>query len=187
MEPHVLSALKGAVDSAVEDLVALPEVALWDVLPKESQPQCAMFAFLKGKGCTVHAEATYPQGRGECDLRVRFADGADLWIEIKNAWSAPGWVNKPKEQRARWVADLRKLRRAPENAHRAFVIVGYFSQEPAPTTCQVSQKIYAFHPDQRVHDSPCVDLQWRLRELKRIQAWVWGFSAAELRDAVTRG
>jgi len=184
MTEHLREALKAAVVYAVEDLAELSRIPLRDVLPKENQPQCAMFAFFKGRGCIVQAEATYPKGRGKCDLRVWFPSGGELWIELKNAWSASGWVNKPTEQRARWLADLRKLRQAPEGAHRAFVLVGYFDDEPATSNRRVPKMIYDFHPSQRIYDFGCRDFSWRLANLKNIEAWAWAFSTEELQQAL---
>jgi hypothetical protein len=187
MSDAVKEALKWAVRRALRDLDKLQELprdTVHDVLPKEMQPQCSMFAFFRQQGCIAHAEAAYPRRRGECDLRVRFPDGAELWIEIKNTWWVSGYDNSATEAWANWVGDLRKLRCSPGRALRAFVLFGYFDHSPMTSKRSVPQAVRRFHPDALVYGSEPKKFRWRRSSITTLQAWAWAFSADELRHAL---
>jgi hypothetical protein len=167
--------LRQAIDSAMDDLVAIAGHSPNEVLPKEEQVRAAVYHFLRQQNWLVHVEAAYPRSKTECDLRAWDRKDQELWIEVKRAWGirTSGWVNKPAEQARTWAADAEKLLLAPASATRAFLLVGFFQDEPNPTLCGVTKRIVAFSPGKLVYESPCRPLRWRETGVRVMKAWVW--------------
>jgi hypothetical protein len=148
-----------------------------EVLPKEKHVRCALYSYLKRRGCTVHEEATYPESGQKCDLRVRFPNTRkEWWIEIKMAWSldpAWRWNNKPTEQRAKWDKDVQKLRKAPASAVRIFVLFCISDRWSSPRGGGIPEQISDFHPAKIAYVSPKRKFRWGNPCAKNLQAWAW--------------
>jgi hypothetical protein len=164
--------IKRAIEYAIADLLEISENSPHEVLPKEGQFRSAMYAYFKHKGYTAHVEADYPGTRKECDLRVRWGPHEEAWIEVKTVWHAKGWVNKPGLSRL-WEDDVPRLKMAPENALRVFVLRGFFDHDPAKRKTSVSERIQGFHPDKRIYDSGARDFHWPNSPISKLQAWAW--------------
>ena len=172
--------LTSAIEDAITDLHAIAGFSPNEVLPKEDQFRCAMYRYFRNAGYVVHAEAGYPHesaaARPECDLRAHRENEDEWWIEIKRAWCVSGWNNKPAEQAATWQADVDKLTRAPERAHRVFVLFGLFGGKGELS--KVFERAVQFQPAARVYDSGSRPFTWRDFGIHILRAWAWRFPYA---------
>lgn len=169
------AALEKAIEFAIMDLAQTACDSPNEVLPKEEQIRSAMYAFFKNRGCIVHVEACRERCRAEYDLRVRFPDNREWWIEIKRAWSHSGWNNKPSEQKRTWQQDVAKLKRIPHKRRRLFVLFGVFDRGAEDPPCALQKAIVSFHKRNMVYHSGSKPFQWRDSQLQRLEAWAWRF------------
>lgn len=121
-----ITLLRQGIDYALDDYCHLAERPLGvDVKPKEDQLKCALYRAFTEAGHVVHVEAGYERGGAECDLMV--AMRPPVGIEIKTAWAATRWNNKPPDQAETWTKDYGKLRSLPERGFGAGFFVLLFA------------------------------------------------------------
>ncbi len=127
--------LKQGIGYALGDYCRLSEKPLGiDVKPKEDQLKCALYRAFTETGHVVHVEGGYARAKGKCDLMVAI-DGSHkpIGLELKTAWAATRWNNKPPEQAAKWANDYEKLRSLPDRGFGAgfFVLLFAYAADTA--------------------------------------------------------
>lgn len=122
--------------SAALEAIAADIITIAGQQPKERLPQgeqvCSILSnWFRSIGAGVaHLEAGYLEADSqrshlECDLRVVFDDGREIWIEIKGGTAdVPGYFSKPAESLYGWLSDVEKLHNAPDTAAHALVVIG---------------------------------------------------------------
>lgn len=168
------------VETVFSDLVVIASSGPNERLPKEEQIRCCIYSTIRPHFRFVCAERGYrsidDKGRTECDLWAMSPGQVDIWIELKNCWSARGWNNKPPEQPADWERDLDKLRRVPVVSERLFLLFGFFDFDPLVDEAAqtgVVRNIRHFRPANLIHGSSR-PFAWREGDgISWVGAWVW--------------
>lgn len=113
---NVSEILWSGLKFAEQDYSAIAGSQVTDVKPKEDQIKCAVYHAFSNQKYLVHVEKGYSRNGGRCDL-IAFnkAKTKSIAIEIKTAWAATGWVNKPKDQEKSWRYDIGKLKSLRKN------------------------------------------------------------------------
>ena len=175
------------VDAVFDDLALVAGSGPNERLPKEEQIRCCVYAAIRPLYRVVCAERGYgsidDRRRIECDLWASSPGQPPMWLEIKRCWSASGWVNKPPEQLGDWKSDLNKLRKAPVESGRYFLLVGFFDFDPLSeeesSHSQVVSSVRGLHGPHIVC-SRSREFVWREGDgISWIGAWVWRWAGGE--------
>lgn len=119
-----VSLIRTGLEGAVADYQVIAKVAHRDVKPKEDQIKCHIFKSFVDAGQRVHVESAGIEKGSRTDISVisKSEDSYASNIEIKTAWAATGWNNKPQEQFSSWCKDIEKLKRSVSSSD----MVNYF-------------------------------------------------------------
>ena len=148
--------IRRGLDFAARDYMGISKTEPFDVKPKEDQIKCGLYRALAEANFLVHVEAACPRAAlarngARCDLLAIKRDKR-IAIEIKTAWAADGWVNKPEEQATAWEKDIAKLRALHEQkfADAGLFVLCLAFQAPSRAAEQLREKIIQIVGDKNV-------------------------------------
>lgn len=144
-----VSLIRTGLEGAVADYQAIAKVAHRDVKPKEDQIKCRIFKSFTDAGYRMHVESAGIDKGSRIDISVisKSEDSYVSNIEIKTAWAATGWNNKPQEQFSSWCKDIEKLKKTASASDIAnyFVLLVAFEENSGAqdALCDVRKQLSA--------------------------------------------